>query len=237
MGYFKYLVHILEHTTENLFATPPTWVLIMLAWLLALAGAVLLARKAAMLLLLVLYGGAHFAAYLYLRPFTEHIWHLYPGLLIFSVCAVAALLSLLEHANRTLRWGAIIVLFSLATLQASRTVGAAGSYRTNYWNGARNQAYYDLSTFLRRSVPPEDVVATVEVGTIAYYSGLKMYDLGGLITLAPVSPQARAGLYRWLAVDGKYLHLVPGGARPVAAFRRTQFHVFLFDLAPAGPRR
>jgi hypothetical protein len=52
----------------------------------------------------------------------------------------------------------------------------------SFWLGARFHNYKNIGLFLRDTVPDEDTVFAVEVGTIGYYSRKKMIDGAGLIS-------------------------------------------------------
>ena len=57
----------------------------------------------------------------------------------------------------------------------------ARRHPTDYWWGARDCAYRGMASLLRRHAVPGDVVASVEVGTIAYWGDQRMLDLGDLV--------------------------------------------------------
>ena len=84
-----------------------------------------------------------------------------------------------------------------------------------------------VAAFLRQHARPGDTVAAVEVGTIAYFSGMRMYDLGGLVTNRPV---LREGLFQWLVLDKNNLRLKPADAELMDVFWSGKFRAYVFRM-------
>lgn len=209
-GLGEYLVHVLREGPLTLWGVeaPSAW-LVAVTWLFAVAGAAVLVRRERPLGLLVAYGLLHLVSYLYLRPFRAHEWHLYPGLLVLGVCSWSCLLQI---PARRFRIPGIVALLAICSV---RTLAFARQYPTAYWFGARDQTYRAAGEFLRANVRPGERVAAVEVGTLGYFSDATLYDLGGLITRAPVIAARPPRPYAWLAVDSHYPSLEPEGEAPV----------------------
>jgi hypothetical protein len=208
------------------------WATELVVWAMGVGGAVILIRRCPDYALLVLYGAAQFAAYLYLRPFKNQTWHQYPGVTVLTLCAavgLAASLSLLPATPRV--WATRLVCVALLGGYLGRTVELARTYRSSYWYGNRTSAYRDVATYLRAHALPFDVLASVEPGTVAYYSGIRVSDLGGLVSsFDRRNPLEGAA---WLMVDPLYLRLAePLGRPPEQTFIRGDFAALLYRVVP-----
>ena len=226
-----YFQHLLSLPTQVLLGGrhSPGW--IVFAWLLAAAGAALLVRRRRRLWVLPAWGALHFAGYEALRPFVAHRWHLYPLALVFVLCALSAVGALASLEPRRLaRPLAVGTLAALAVLAALRTGAWLGAHGDSWDFGDRDRAYRGAAAYLAaRSRPGDDLVAAVEVGTLAYYGGFRMFDLGGLISRPPgdVAEWPRPD---WFVLDPLYLYIVPH-EKPVAAFRTGSFTAFVFAVS------
>lgn len=227
-----YAVHIFQYSAERLLSLQhPSWLWGPVGWGLCLIGAAKLIRRRRTMGILVAYGALEFLAYLYLRPFITQDWHLYPGVVVFAVCAWTGLIQVIALIPRP--WIKAVPISACAFLLAAdgmRFSAVARSHDTDYWFGARDETYRAVSEFLLKHAAPTDKIAAVEVGTLGYYTQMPMYDLGGLITKHPVLARDGPVPYRWLVVDRLYWSVAPKGLKPVTAISRYGFSVRVFDL-------
>jgi hypothetical protein len=195
-----------------------------------LLGALTLARRDRTLALYVLYVALHMLAYLYLRPFVGHDWHLYPLQLGGALLALAGIAMLARNASAPLpRVFASVALGLLVLAACVRTSFMAATYRDDYWTGARHDVYLHLARYINAQKQPGDAFASVEVGTLAYYTGMRVYDMGGLVTdTAHVSGDSAV---RWLILDSNYMWMAPPWA-PVYAAKNQRFEAFVFKVPP-----
>ncbi len=251
VGLGEYAAHIAEHAAGTLFLQPSLGVTLV-GWTLVAAGTIWLLwtyrHRSPLLWTLPAYGAAHFVAYLVLRPYADHTWHLYPGVTVFVVLALASVAAAARDpgavATGTSRAGlrhlVTLVLVLLLASYGARFVAEARGHASAYWSGARDQVYRQMADRLRAHTAPDDLILSVEVGTLAYWSDRPMADLGGLVTppdqLAAKLEGSADGPHRWMVLDKLYLHLA-GGRRPIAGFRAGdsgsgEFQAYLFDLEP-----
>lgn len=206
-GFLEYLLHELTFPSSVLLPdiTPMGQVSLMLA--LAISGAVLLLRRAPRLAPFAVYGVAHALAYLQLRPFTVHQWHLYPWVLVLCVLCWSALVLAAQwfraHDKRASYWAIVVVSVALFANQAVRFADAAAELDARYWTGQRQATYVEIAKYLTDHAQTGEWFGSVEVGTIAYYSNLPAFDFGGLVT----RPYERMDQHpvRFLVVDKLYM--------------------------------
>lgn len=229
-----YLLHELAYPSRMLLPALPPAAQIALTLALAGLGVYVLSRRAPRLLPLAAYGCSHAAAYLVLRPFIVHEWHLYPWLLVLCVLCFAGLAAapglLGKPGARSplgLCCGLLLAgLLAHAGLRLSRT---ATTIADGYWSGQRHAAYRDVADYLSSHAREPARFASVEVGTIAFYSDLPAFDLGGLITR--LGERMEHYPVRFIVVDRAYLR--PGiRARELV---RAQHGDFLAVVYAAGP--
>ncbi len=226
-----YLGHILSLVGETAVPYATGVPALVLAWVVIVAGATALARRDKTLALYVLYAVLHAVAYLFLRPFIGHDWHLYPLQLAAAIFAVGGVAQLAQQLPT--RGGRSVMASALAALVLAacvRTSFLAATYRDDYWTGARHDVYLHLSGFLKAHAAPGDAFASIEVGTLAYYTGMRVYDMGGLVT--DTSRVSGDPAVRWLVLDANYLWMAPPW-QPVYAASNQKFKAFLFYV-PAG---
>jgi hypothetical protein len=188
VGLFEYVFHELGHPSRRLLwaGAGIAWILIALA--VALAGAVRLFKRDRRLLPYLTYGALHACAYAELRPFKLHTWHLYPWTSLFCVCVMSALLPLglfvgsAALPRKAVHLLQVCLLTGLLLNAAVRFKAECVGLPKGYWSGQRDGAYQRVAEYLRQHANESDWFASIEVGTIAYYSGLSAYDLGGLVT-------------------------------------------------------
>lgn len=233
-----YTVHEARLFAETLLPLGPIrpWFLPVVLAVLALAafGSVLVYRERFMAVLLAC-AFLHWGAYLVLRPFVGHDWHLYPANLIATCVVLAGLLCCARDARSVpLRVVAGAVVLAIVVAGAVRTFGAAHDYDAGYWTGGRDAAYRRVAQFLRQQALPGDEFASVEVGTIAYYANLPAYDLGGLVTDLRRTHMIDRPV-RFLVLDGKYLRFAPKWP-PALVAEAHGFQAFVYVLPRRGHR-
>jgi hypothetical protein len=234
-AWLEYAVWAFKHPAATVSPFGDRFVVVAAVWLAALLGGLALARRDRRLALLPIYAVLHASAYLYLRPYT-HKWHMYPVTALVLLLAVGGL-CLIGQSLRSpaLRRLALVPVIALALAYAARSTRFAREHADAYWNGARDQAYREIAAYLRAHARPTDVVASVEVGTIAYYSDLTMYDWGALITPHPEMRPLRPRL-SWTVVDALFQDRFAADMPPVKTFGVGGFsaNVYSFDLMHAA---
>jgi hypothetical protein len=225
----SYLRHLLADPASILLPGRDGALWTAAAWLLAVLGAVLLVRRRPRLWVLPAWGLLHFAAYWVLRPFEVHRWHLYPLGLVVVLLALAAVGALARfEPRRVARPLAVVALAGLIAVYGGRSLRWVGTVHGYGWGG-RDRVYQAAAGYLvEHADPARDRVAAVEVGTLAYYSGFEMFDLGGLTSKLTPDPRSWPRV-DWFVLDPVYLRIVPG-QRPVAAFRSGGFTAYVFDV-------
>ena len=227
-GAGEYLLHLLAEPARALVPgrDGPPW--IVLAWLLVGAGAAFLIVRRRRLWVLPAWGLLHFGAYWALRPYVAHRWHVYPLVLVAVVCALAAVAAVARLEPRALtRPLAVVALGAAVVLAAGHTLWWTHTTLKSWEFGSRDRVYRMVAEYLLdRGAAGKDLVAAVEVGTLGYYGGFRMFDLGGLISRPPADPAAWP-LPDWFVLDPVYLFLVPK-EKPVAAFGSGDFTAYVF---------
>jgi hypothetical protein len=231
--FLEYLSAILEHTSRRLLldgSLPAA----LLAWLLAAAGAALLVVRSRRAVPLVAYGLLHFGAYLYLRPYTSHHWHQYPGVVVLVVCGAAAVgWACVAPPQRWVRAAGAALALGLLGAYGWRTARMAQGHTESFWMGARDRVYRDVAAHLvARAAGPGDLLGAVEVGTVAYHSGVRVLDMGGLVTALERQDGWDRDV-RWVMVDQGFAHLARGllPLEPLT-FQHGDFAAFLFEAPP-----
>lgn len=235
----EYAAHIGAHLGTYVHPTSPVfrW----LVWGLALGGAVRLARVNRWYALLAAYPFLHYAAYLKLRPFTVHTWHLYPAEAMLVVFAMVGLGAWVDGARRSTRWLATAVAASILLSASFYTAARIATHESSRWTGGRDCAYREVAAFLEAHGDRDrEYFAAVEVGTVAYLSDFSAMDLGWLVSRP--GELLREGELRWLLVDPIYHFMVPEGAPLAFASECGGFRAELYDLwrgdpDPASPLR
>jgi hypothetical protein len=219
-----YVMHELGYPSRRLLWADASVVFSGLAFALAVYGAVKLWRHG--LWIVPVYGVLHAAAYAELRPFVQHTWHLYPWSLVFCVCVALALAppSAASSRRRTLQ---TLLPVALTVLALVRFGDESQRLARGYWTGQRDAVYQRIADYLREHSAPDEAFASVEVGTIGYYSDRPAFDLGGLVT-PPGEPMAKHDV-RYLIVDKGYPQLKPPRA-PSFAAREGEFAADVYEL-------
>lgn len=204
------------------------------AWVVAGAGAFVVVRRDPRTFVLPAWGVLHLCAYLVLRPYTSHVWHVYPGVLAFSVLVLSTVAAPSRGlASPAVRVVSVAALVALVLAFAMRSATASAEFDETYWGGGRDRAYRAVAAYLIDHSGPTDVTAAVEVGTIAYWSDRPMYDWGGLVTPEPWSFGSLPE-HRFVAVDRAYLWKARGLSAS-AEFRHAGFSVVVCDLRAQPP--
>jgi hypothetical protein len=182
------------------------------------------------------WGALHALAYVYLAPDVIFQWHTYP---VALVAAVLALLGAVDLTARLVRPARVVL--AVATIAAC----AAGAVRFARVNptlplcGQRDAIYREISAYLATVASPDDIVDAEEVGTVGYYTGLRMNDHASLVTKYPGDvfwrlAHGRPTKLRWMIVNGAQITL--GRERPYyeghipRTFTYGGWKLWLYDL-------
>ncbi|HEY2735032.1 MAG TPA: hypothetical protein VGI70_13645 [Polyangiales bacterium] len=227
VAFSDYLAHELSYPSARLFWSAPAWLVTSVGLIMFVIGAGRLIHRDARLAPFIAYGVLHAIAYSWLRPFIQHGWHLYPWTFVFCV-GVLASVAPIRRAGPV----PIAQAIALTALLVTAAVRGATDCRTldrGYWTGQRDAVYRRIADYLRANAEPGVWFASVEVGTIAYFSGLPAYDLGGLVTRSDDAIGDHP--VRFIVVDKAYRQLAPP-TPPVFEAREGQFMADVF-----APRR
>lgn len=228
-----YLQHVWRHLGDVVAPLGVGATGSVLAWVLVLFGALVLARRDRTLLLLALFALLHAATFTFvLRPFVEHTWHLYPCVLPAVVFSAAGLVWLCARARqRVVQVGAAALVVTLIAGNVLRSYEATYEVDSGYWTGQRDAAYQQVAQLLQENLRPDEEFASVEVGTLAYYSERIAYDLGGLISDFATDPMS-AHPVRLLVLDKRYLYSAPRRP-PITVVSQGEFSAHIFELPVA----
>lgn len=221
-----------------------------LVWLLIAYGAVALVQFDRRLVVIPAWLLAHAAGYLVWRPLTNQTWHMYPAVALGVILLWAALVEIWRRfcsasQARTLAIGLVgLGIFGLA-LQRTASFAMNGKDEI-FWFGGRHRAYRAAARLIVARSRPGDVVASGEVGTLAYYTGVPVVDWNGLVTegsqeLADALARGEPGRVRfvvaWAMEDLNYFSASLNGHESfVVHIRGSQRSIYMFDLAaPATP--
>jgi hypothetical protein len=232
-GFLEYFVHELAYPGRHMFWPAPQLWVTLLGLVMFGIGAAHLLRRDARLAPFVLYGVLHAAAYLVLRPFTLHTWHLYPWTLVFCVCVLSSVAPRFapdSEAPAVLRYVQLLALVALVGTAAVSFGRECQTLDSGYWSGQRDVVYRRVAAYLRAHAAPDAWFASVEVGTIAYFSGRSGYDLGGLVTKGDDAIGTHA--IRYIVVDKNYLTHAPP-TPPVFSAQQGEFMAKVY--APVSP--
>ena len=186
---------------------PNSTVAVFVLWPVAIHGAYVLWRReprwAGVLLVWAL---LHLAIYVVLRPGVLFSWHLYPAVIVFVTAVATSAAVLIERVRLALVGPLGVAIVALATAgivspYAYGTIRASVDHPTAFWLGGRDEAYRTVAKILRSVAAPGDLVDAEEVGTLAYWSDLKMTDHPELVS------RRNREFGHHLFVDGKPTHL------------------------------
>jgi hypothetical protein len=234
-SWLEYAVFEFKHPAATASPLDGDIVGVLSVWMLVAFGALTLVRRDRRYAVLPVYLALHMAAYSYLRPYM-HAWHLYPATLLVVVLALFGLSAIGGHMRSRLPARVALAAIGLLGLcYAERSVRFAFGQSNDPRFGARDRAYQDIASYLRAHARPSDVVASVEVGTIAYYTDLTMYDWGALVTPHPVLRPDTPRL-SWTVVDDSFQDRFASAMTPVRRFQVGEFgaNVYSFDLMQAA---
>lgn len=213
-----YLTHELTYPSSLLLPDFDATLQAIVMSVLAITGTWLIARRAPRLLPLVIYGFAHAAAYLQLRPLLPHQWHLYPWVLVTCIvcwsCLVLARDFCVSRQRRALGAVCTAVMVLLLASQALDFARSTRELDAGYWTGQRHATYLAIAKYLKEHTPKGQMFGSVEVGTLAYYSNVAAFDFGGLVTRPSERLDKRP--VRYLVVDKVY---IPRGSPVRPAFQ------------------
>ena len=213
-----YLTHELTYPSSLLLPEFDPTLRVLVMAVLAIFGAWSVARRAPRLLPFVIYGVAHAAAYLQLRPLIPHQWHLYPWVLAVCVLCWSGLVlaydSCVSQQRRALGAVCAAVIAILFVSQALDFAQSARDLDAGYWTGQRHATYLAIAKYLKEHTPKGEMFGSVEVGTLAYYSDVPAFDFGGLVTRPSERLDKRP--VRYLVVDKVY---IPRGSPVRPAFQ------------------
>jgi hypothetical protein len=238
----RYAVHLLRDVPGDLGFELPT-ALTVLFWGLAVAGGIVLVRGDGRAWVVPAWGGLHAIAYVTLAPNEAHLWHLFPLTLIATALGLLALGTAVVHLPRRLA----LALVPLGLLLAvAGTVRFALSHATASWYGARDRTYRAISAYLTARADPTDIVDAEEVGTVGYYTGLRMNDHARIVTRYPGDvfwrlDHGRPTRLRWMIVNGAQVAL--GRERPYyeghvpAVFDDGVWRLWVYDLKDGASGR
>lgn len=227
---------------------PPVlgWLACALTLSLAVVGAITLTARCSVLAALPAYGLLLIAAYTGMRPLPGLEWHLYPVLLIVTICVLTALTIFFAkcfagRAQQLAQQWAWISAALVIGLYGARTARYAMAQQDAYWYGARDAVYRDLANYLGEHATHADRIASTEVGTIAYYTGLRVFDIAGLVTasgeLGAPSRARRAEACEWFVDMPAYDYLY-GAKRAVNPYLEFASEpIDPLELHPEGESR
>jgi hypothetical protein len=196
-----------------------------------------LRRRPAVLYALVVYPWLLVAAYGVIGSALGHNWELYSGRFFLQAGATIGLLGLAHQAAA--RWpgrpavraaaAAALVLVTLAC-GVPQTVARLRELRTrstSHWLGARYDAYRRLAEWLEAHAVPGASVAVSEVGTLAYFSAVRIIDVSGIVTRG-YAVDDRGDVGRFLTRFAPHYAVVSGDratlqAGPSLHYRRVAF--------------
>jgi hypothetical protein len=219
-GFLEYLVHELSYPAGRLFLSGPEIWATLLGLTMFGIGAARLLRRDPRLWPLVAYGVLHAVAYLVLRPYTLHTWHLYPWALVYCVCVLSSVAPAAAAGPAFVRCVRLAALTALVITAGVSFTGDLRKLESSYWSGQRDVVYRRVAAYLRGHAAADSWFASVEVGTIAYFSGLSAFDLGGLVTRADDPIEAHK--IRFVVVDKAYLMNAPP-TTPVFSAQQGEF--------------
>ena len=153
-------------------------------------------RKPAVMYALICYPWILILAYARIGAPPEHTWEIYSATFFFHFAVLVGIWSLvwalrqpmLSHQfpwrlARTSLIGAVLLLVIMVVWQNGHACFKTLRKQQNtYWLGGRHQEYLEVSRWINDHAPRGVTVASLEVGTIGYFSDVRMIDLYGLVT-------------------------------------------------------
>lgn len=141
-------------------------------------------------------------AYSIIGSHPTQLWHLFSAYFFFRITLLAAIgfgatwiwrylaSGVRQNENsrvQKLRWGlaciAAVIVPSILSIQASSNHLSLDTSRTALWGGGRDETYRHISDWINRHVEKGASIAMIEVGTIGYYTDVRIVDHEGIVTL------------------------------------------------------
>jgi hypothetical protein len=234
-GAVAYALHVVRDVPAQTFAGMPAAGKVAF-WGAVIAGGFVLVRAEARLGILLAYAAMHAAAYVALAPDPNFSWHLYPLTLVAVVSALTFLATLAGRLKGAPRLVAAVTIVAGCGVQS---VAFARSHATDVWFGARDAAYRKVAAYLSAHADPGDIVDSEEVGTLAYYTDLRMNDHARLVTPYPGDvfwrlTHGRTTRLRWLVLNGAQMQLGREApyyeGREMVLFREGGWGFYVVDI-------
>lgn len=196
-----------------------------------------LRRRPVLLYALVGYPWLLVGAYGVIGSALGHNWEMYSARFFFQAGATIGLLGALHRAAALRPWrpawrapaAAALLLVPLAggVAQTITRVNELRSADTSRWRGARYDVYRRLAAWMEAHAAPGASVAVSEVGTLAYFSDLRIIDVSGIVTRGHAAGE-RGDMSRFLQRFAPRYAVVPGDltelrAGPSLHYRRVAF--------------
>lgn len=198
--FLPFLVNAVEYATGAILAYPvslsrgPSFAGRILVFCLALMGLLNpeMRRRLATVYAWLVFPWLLIITYSAIGSLHGHNWEFYSarffvrtaaGIGLLSLgCAVAAKLKA-SFLPRALAFaGLAFWVFANGVYQTTNLVDQLTRQDTSYWGGARYQSYRRIADWMNRNLPQGASIAINEVGTLAYYTELKIIDVGGIVT-------------------------------------------------------
>jgi hypothetical protein len=128
---------------------------------------------------LTVYPWVMIAAYAVIRPPVSHTWEYCNAIGFLVVGMLVVVARLVARGDRpSLRRDVALgaALIAVCFLGTRRNLQGIAAQDTDYWAGARHRHYAAIAAWLKEHAPPGARVAWNEPGTLAYLSGLAVYD-------------------------------------------------------------
>jgi hypothetical protein len=169
-------------------------------------------------------------SYAVIRPPASHVWEYWNaiGFLLAAILTVLARLVAREvwrrRSSDVLLGVALLAAFLLGSI---RNMDAIKAQDTSFWLGVRHRHYAAVGAWLKDNARPGSRVAWNEPGTIAYFSGLSVYDdflVSGPLPSAPeyIFGDARAPAFNRFGRTYRLVRAFPDAAfGPMDLFGRV----------------
>jgi hypothetical protein len=121
-----------------------------------------------------------------------HNWEFYSARFFVRTAAAFGFLSLGSFLASKMKFplllrgvvvaGLALWVFANGMYQTTNLMDQLSRQDMSYWGGARCQSYRRIADWMNRNLPQGSTIAMNEVGTLAYYTDLKIIDVGGIVT-------------------------------------------------------
>lgn len=152
------------------------------------------------LVVIPLWGVLYIMGYSILSIGFPHSWYYYP--LVVATLALGCLGAnnlydsikkrLSFRGIRLLKVVTVLLVSTLLVVQAKTVYDYSIAHHQSPWTTAREQAYVEVSDWLRKNTSKRATIAALEIGTLGYFSDRSIVDLLGLVTPAAI-PNVRTG--------------------------------------------